>query len=117
MSLKTRTCRLMIQSACSAFILALSPANGQEQNLDNLLQTPEQDIDICNSTIYILQNNLPKRTSKKISKKLSKELRKVKKRLKIKKRYYNTGCGFVDCVVEDIGKTKVLLKEIVSVSP
>ena len=106
MSLKTRTCRLMIQSACCAFILALSPANGQEQNLDNLLQTPEQDIDICNSTIYILQNNLPKRTSKKISKKLSKELRKVKKRLKIKKRYYNTECQFVDCVVEDIGKTK-----------
>ena len=58
--------------------------SGQEQNLDNLLQTPEQDIDICNSTIYILQNNLPKSTSKKISKKLSKELRKVNKRLKIK---------------------------------
>ena len=106
MSLNTRSCRLIILSACCAFILALSPANGQDQNLDNLLQTSVQDIDICNSTIYILQNNLPKRTSKKISKKLSKELRKVKKRLKIKKRYYNTECRFVDCVVEDIGKTK-----------
>ena len=96
----------LFRLAFGLLFFSVTVINGQEQNLDNLLQTPRQDIDICNSTIYILQNNLPKRTSKKISKKLSKELRKVNKRLKIKKRYYNTGCGFVDCVVEDIGKTK-----------
>ena len=29
-----------------------------------------------------------------------------KKGLKIKKRYYNTDCESIDCVVEDVGKTK-----------
>ena len=75
--------------------------SGQQQNQNLLLETPEQDLDICRSTVYILQNNLPKSTSKKISKKLSKELRRVKIGLKVKKRYYNTDCRFIDSVFED----------------
>jgi len=62
---------ILFRLAFGLLFFSVTVINGQEQNLDNLLQTPEQDIDICNSTIYILQNNLPKRTSKKISKKLS----------------------------------------------
>ncbi|MBF89996.1 MAG: hypothetical protein CMG75_10185 [Candidatus Marinimicrobia bacterium] len=79
---------------------------GQDNNSSSLLLTSQQDLDICKSAVYILQNDLPKRTSKKISKKLSKQVRRVKKGLKIKKRYYNTDCESIDCVVEDMGKTK-----------
>ena len=76
------------------FLLSVSIINGQQQSLD-----------ICRSTVYILQNNLPNKSSKKISKKLSKELKRVNKGLKVKKRYYNTDCRFIDCVIEDVGKT------------
>ena len=96
----------LFRLAFGLMIFSATVISGQQQNQNLLLETPEQDLDICRSTVYILQNNLPKSTSKKISKKLSKELRRVKKGLKVKKRYYNTDCRFIDCVVEDVGKTK-----------
>ena len=104
MSEKTNNTSLRGVVFTSFFLLTITI--GQEETSSSLLLSPQQDLDICQSTVYILQNNLPKRTSKKISKKLSKQVRRVKKGLKIKKRYYNTDCESIDCVVEDVGKTK-----------
>ena len=103
MSEKTNNTSLRGVVFTSFFLLTITI--GQEETSSSLLLSPQQDLDICQSTVYILQNNLPKRTSKKISKKLSKQVRRVKKGLKIKKRYYNTDCESIDCVVEDVVKT------------
>lgn len=88
------------------FLLSTSIITGQQNAPTVLIDSQQQSLDICRSTVYILQNNLPNKSSKKISKKLSKELKRVKKGLKVRKRYYNTDCRFVDCVIEDVGKTK-----------
>ena len=88
------------------FLLFTSIITGQQNAPTVLIDNQQQSLDICRSTVYILQNNLPNKSSKKISKKLSKELKRVKKGLKVRKRYYNTDCRFVDCVIEDVGKTK-----------
>ncbi len=87
-------------------LLSASIINGQQNPPTVLFDGQQQSLDICRSTVYILQSNLPNKSSKKISKKLSKELKRVKKGLKVKKRYYNTDCRFIDCVIEDVGKTK-----------
>ena len=94
----------LFRLAFGLMIFSATVISGQQQNQNLLLETPEQDLDICRSTVYILQNNLPKSTSKKISKKLSKELRRVKKGLKVKKRYYNTDCRFIDLTLIHISE-------------
>tara|TARA_Y100000590_G_scaffold190409_1_gene216676 strand:+ start:1841 stop:2947 length:1107 start_codon:yes stop_codon:yes gene_type:complete len=98
--------KILSQLGLGLFLLSASIINGQGNVTTALLDSQHNSLDICRSTVYILQNNLPKKSSKKISKKLSKQLKKVKKGLKVKKRYYNTDCRFVDCVIEDVGKTK-----------
>ena len=77
MSEKTNNTSLRGVVFTSFFLLTITI--GQEETSSSLLLSPQQDLDICQSTVYILQNNLPKRTSKKISKKLSKQERRVKK--------------------------------------
>ena len=97
--MKKKTKNTSLRGSFFIILLLLTVSSGQEESSSPLFLSPQQDLDICKSTVYILQNNLPKRTSKKISKKLSKQVRKVKKGLKIKKRYYNTDCESIDCVV------------------
>ena len=107
--LNTRLFKLIIY--LTALILSLGTLKAQYDELD-----------LCRTAVYLLDNgNLSKSVSKTLVKSLENVIEDEVKRLKVKERFYNTGCNNEDCAGKELDKTKVnfafILNSDLSVTP
>ena len=66
------------------------------------------ELDLCRTGIYMLDNDkLSKKVSKLMVKTLEEVLEDEVKRLKVKERFYKTGCEAEDCAGKDLDQTKL----------
>jgi len=91
-------------------LLSQSDLNANEDsifiNINSALSKIQYSDDICKSSIYVINDNIEKKSTKKIAKRLSKNLKKTKKNLKIHKTYHNGNCSTLECIQNEIGKSK-----------
>ena len=80
------------------------------------------ELDLCRTGIYMLDNaKLSEKVSKVMVKTLEEVLENEVKRLKVKERFYKTGCESEDCAGKDLDQTKLdfafILNSDITVTP
>lgn len=86
------------------------------------LKAQYDELDLCRTAVYLLDNgNLSESVSKTLVKSLENVIEDEVKRLKVKERFYNTGCNNEGCAGKELDKTNVnfafILNSDLSVTP